>query len=103
MVKVVAKTKVVDIPSSHGYRSHKNDPSTSRAAEPSPAKLTAQMYEVLENWKQHTPCTAKELAERSGLDYYLCQRRKSDLWKAGYIVKTGKVRDKSEEFRVCQA
>ena len=102
MVKVVAKTKVVDIPSSHGYRSHKNDPSTSRAAEPSPAKLTRQAREALALWKRHSPCTAMQAAARQGGDvlslYYMLSQRRNDIKE--HLQETGRVIDGRKEYRV---
>ncbi len=37
--------------------------------------------------KQYAPCTAKELANQSGIDYYTVQRRVSEIERAGAIVR----------------
>lgn len=37
--------------------------------------------------KQYAPCTANELANQSGIDYYTVQRRVSEIERAGAIVR----------------
>ncbi len=89
-------------PSTHGYF-HKDDPPTSQAAAKEvveSGKLTAQMLIVHQAFQEHGACTAMELSQKSMLDYYLIQRRISDLKKVGKLVHTGKVRDKRQEYRV---
>ena len=88
------------LPAGYGYRTHRGDPETSREAERKMVQsgaLTRQAAQVLDAWKAHGPATSKQLAERSGLDYYLIQRRKSDL--SNLLVETGRVIDGCREYR----
>lgn len=37
--------------------------------------------------KQYAPCTAKELADKSGIDYYTVQRRVSEIERQGSVIR----------------
>ena len=75
---------------------HSGDPATSYSAIESLVKsgeFTRQQAEVYDAWKTYSDTTARELAAFSGLDYYMIQRRKSDL------VRKGKLRVVGERYR----
>jgi predicted transcriptional regulator len=57
--------------------------------------IYSDRLKVFKAIKQHAPCTAKELAAASGIDYYTVQRRVSEIERAGAIV-----RDKSRKCAI---
>ena len=99
MVKVVAKTKVVDIPSSHGYRNpvvHSGGPE-SEVTPPDSVRVN-NCNRVLERLKLRPGSTARELYYYSveffdgrGIDKYEVSRRLTDLKEAG-TIEQGEVR-----------
>lgn len=55
-----------------------------------------QCRQVLEALRRHPGSTSAELAQRSGLDRFLCARRLPDLRRAGLVVR-------DEQGRLCSA
>ena len=71
-------------------RCHKADPDTSRRAISKlikSGKLPRQQQEVFEAITVYPGRTARILADLSGLDYYMIQRRANELEKKGLIVR----------------
>ena len=100
------KMRVADwqLPAGYGYRTHRNDPPTSREAEKrmvKSGKITEQQKTALEFWIKFGPGTSRQIKERAGKGedfYYLLSRRKGELKDAKYLKSTGKKFDNCQEF-----
>lgn len=68
--------------------SHRHDPPTSKAAEHR-ANISGQALQVYTALRAHGPATMRELADKSGIDYYVCQRRISVLHNNNLAERTG--------------
>ncbi len=93
------------LPSTHSYRSHKNDPETSVKAVDkmeSSGNLTKQSQEALTIWRRHSPGTTMQIAEREGGDvtrlYHMLSRRRIDI--KDHLQETGREFDGRKEYRV---
>jgi hypothetical protein len=62
--------------------SKRNDPHTSKEAEEK-VNIPKQAAMVYTAFCGCAPCTMEELSRKSGIDYYICQRRISDLRRSG--------------------
>jgi hypothetical protein len=62
--------------------SRTKDPHTSKEAE-AKVNIPKQARMVYAAFPRHAPCTMKELAQLADIDYYVCQRRISDIHNAG--------------------
>lgn len=75
--------------------SRRTDPASSSMAAAHMAEsgaLSRQRLEVLQAIREHGPGTAREIAQRAGLDRYAVSRRAPELRKAGLVIE-GPVRD----------
>ena len=73
---------------------HTGDPVTSYSAIEKlieSGQFTRQQAEVYDAWKTYPDTTARELARYSGLDYYMIQRRKSDLVRKNKLRVVGEI------------
>jgi DNA-binding MarR family transcriptional regulator len=55
------------------------------------ACIQGKRLEVLSAWRQHGPCTTRELAERSGIDLLTLRPRTTELLQIGYIREVADV------------
>jgi hypothetical protein len=84
--------KEIDIANKLARRS---DPATSHAAAYRIVKSgqldgeCKQVYDALKRFTQTEPCTPRELAVKSELDYIMISKRLSVLEKKGYAVRRG--------------
>jgi len=83
------------------YFHRTTDPDTSKEAV-NKTSIKGQCEDILNAIKSlNTPFTALDLADYSGIDYYIIQRRLSTLQRKGHIERTGEVRDKKGVWRLC--
>lgn len=68
--------------------SHRHDPETSKRAERR-ANISGQALQVYDALLRIGPCAMFELSERTGLDYFICQRRISVIEKNDLAERIG--------------
>lgn len=93
-----AVTKYVDGSQRVDYnpelKSHRQDPETSKQAARR-VQAAKQQEEVYQAYRVFAPCTARELADKSGIDYFVIQRRSKELRNAFLIERH--YRDKAKK------
>lgn len=79
-------------------RSRSRDPETSHRAARNARQFAAGHMALILDALTLGPGTAKELAQRTGLDYVAVARRMNEIQQAGRVVLTGEVRDGCREW-----
>lgn len=80
-------------------RSRRNDPATSQRAASKVRQFETGHFSLILDALIGNPGTAKEIAQRSGLDYVAVARRMNELQQAGKVYLSGEVRDGCREWR----
>ena len=81
-------------------RARRRDPATSQRAASKAGRFASGHFLLILEALAQGDGTAKEIAQRSGLDYVAVNRRMNELQQAGRVALTGDERDGCREWRL---